>query len=320
MCTRILWRPDGRVLTGRNMDWKQSFHTNLWALPRGVRRTGAGVGDPHPLHWTSRHGSVVATAYDTATTDGVNEKGLAGHVLWLAESDFGERDTTLPGLSASLWLQYHLDSFATVAEALAAPPHQVLGQGDPYSHTFSTIHLALEDATGDSAVIEYLDGKARVHHGPEYTVVTNSPTYDRQLAHLRQFQGLGGDRPLPGTTAPEDRFARAAYYTRRLPEPVDDAQAYAFLLSVMRNTAQPAGTPDPERPNISMTLWRTLTDLRAGVYAFESSFTPNIVWTTLADLDFTTTSKLDLTRPARDLVGDVTELFEGTVPFTFATT
>lgn len=29
---------------------------------------------------------MVATAYDTATTDGVNEAGLSAHLLWLAEA------------------------------------------------------------------------------------------------------------------------------------------------------------------------------------------------------------------------------------------
>ena len=31
--------------------------------------------------------------------------------------------------------------------------------------TRATVHLALEDAAGDSAIIEHLDGKPVVHHG-----------------------------------------------------------------------------------------------------------------------------------------------------------
>ncbi|MFI6152507.1 linear amide C-N hydrolase [Kitasatospora sp. NPDC051170] len=341
MCTRVLWQRDGQpVLVGRNMDWKQSLGTNLWVLPRGVDRIGIGAEDPNPLTWTARYGSLVAAAYDSATTDGINEAGLAVHVLWLAESDFGERDPALPAVSVASWAQLFLDRFASVAEALAhlaEHPFQVRPQYDAHSDTVSTVHLALDDAAGDSAIIEFLDGEPRVHHGRQYTVMTNSPPFDEQLELLRQYQGFGGDQPLPGTTAAADRFARAAYYLEHLP-PTDGstARAYAALLSVMRNAAQPFGTPDPQRPNISSTIWRTLSDLTNRVYVFESSFSPNIVWVRLDRLDFTRAARLDLSAadPASvgagggagggggagadglsDLVGDVSGRFEAAEVF-----
>lgn len=51
------------------------------------------------LKWTSRYGSVVATAFDMMSVDGMNEAGLAGHVLWLVESDYGEPDASRTQLS-----------------------------------------------------------------------------------------------------------------------------------------------------------------------------------------------------------------------------
>ncbi|MCY0939418.1 hypothetical protein [Streptomyces sp. H34-S4] len=110
------------------------------------------------------------------------------------------------------------------------------------------MHLPLDDATGDSAVIEFLD---------------------------------------------------------RLPPADTPARAYAALLSVMRDAAQSFGTPDPARPNISMIIWRTLADLTHRVYAFESSFSPDIVWTRLDHADFDRAARLDPT--ADNLVGDVTD-------------
>jgi len=37
-------------------------------------------------------------------------------------------------------------------------------------------HLALADASGDSAIFEYISGKLVIHHDRKYTVMTNSPT------------------------------------------------------------------------------------------------------------------------------------------------
>lgn len=319
MCTRVTWTPAGYgVLVGRNMDWARDLGTNLWVMPRGATRVGAD-GDPNPLTWTATYGSVVATAYDAATTDGVNERGLGVHLLWLAESDFGVRDTRLPAVAVSLWPQLFLDRFATVAECVAATEEfQVLPQVEPRSGWSSTVHLALDDASGDSAVIEYLDGVPRVHHDAAYRVMTNSPPFDQQLTRLRAYEGFGGTRPLPGTTEAADRFVRASYYLNRLPAPANRAHAYAALLSVMRNAAQPFGTPDPMRPNISMTIWRTLADLTHGVYAFESTFSPDIVWTRLDRLDLDRSQRLDLS--AGGLVGDVSDRYAPAGPFAFQLT
>lgn len=308
MCTRVLWDSGCGVLAGRNMDWREDLGTNLWSMAAGERRSGSS-DDPNPLSWEVAHHSVVAGVFDKAATDGVNAHGLGAHLLWLAEADFGERDETLPAIPVSLWTQYFLDRYATVAEAVAdiqKNPFQVRAQGGP-SGTIATVHLALDDATGDSAVLEYVAGDLRVHHSRAHTVMTNSPPFDEQLAHLARYEGFGGDLPLPGSTEAAERFVRAAYYSGRLPAPATPERGYAALLSVMRNAAQPFGTPDPARPNISMTIWRTLADLTRRVYAFESTFRPDIVWVHLDRLDPTVTQRLDLT-PA-DLVGDVTERF-----------
>ena len=182
----------------------------------------------------------------------------------------------------------------------------------------SGVHLALEDPTGDSAVIEYLNGKPTIHHGREFTVLTNSPPYEQQLENLKQYDGFGGDKKLPGTTEAADRFVRGAYYLKHLTKPTSDRECIAGVLSVMRNISAPFGESDPGRPNISPTRWRTVSDLSNRVYFFESTASPNIIWVGLKDMDFSEGSavrKLDLiTNP--DRVGDCTKQFEPSAPFT----
>lgn len=291
------------------MDWAEEMDTNLWVLPAGVDRIGHG-DDPHPLRWTSRYGSLVATVWDLATSDGINERGLAAHVLWLAEADFGDRDPARPALAVSLWPQLFLDLCATVDECVQLMrdmDFQVRTSIEPRSGRTGTVHLAVEDKTGDSLIIEHIDGEVLVHHDRANTVMTNSPPFDHQLELRSRYIGFGGTQPLPGTTEAADRFVRASYYLDRLPPATTPERAYAALLSVMRNAAQPFGEPDPVRPNISATVWRTLADLSRGVYVFESSFSPNIVWVRTTDFDFTTCLRLDLSEPS--LIGDVGALF-----------
>ncbi|MEU6381246.1 linear amide C-N hydrolase [Streptomyces sp. NPDC046909] len=323
MCTRVIWTPDGRpAVVGRNMDWQSSLQTNLWITPRGVARNGA-PSDPNPLTWTARYGSVVATAYDAAVPDGMNEKGLAAHLLWLVESDYGDRSdpAKAAGLEQSLWAQFVLDRFATVAEFVAyveANPVQILAQ--PMRGTSgATTHLAVEDPTGDSAIVEYLDGVAHIHHGPQHTVLTNSPPYPEQLANLTRYDGLGGTAALPGTTLAADRFVRARYYRDRLPAPTSDGEAYAAVLSVIRNAAQPFSYPGAaDEPNLSHTIWSTLCDLTNRRYAFASAYRTDIFWTDLTHADFTHARKLELDLADPTLSGDVTDRYREAELFSYA--
>lgn len=305
------------------MDFHRDLMTNLWKQPRGVTRDDGVRGT---LSWTSRYGSVIATAFDMISVDGINEVGLAGHVLWLAESTYGELDESRPALSQGIWLQYFLDNCATVAEAVDwvnKTDVQVIQMPDPTGGEPPAIHLALDDATGDSAVIEYIDGHAKVYHGRDFHVMTNSPTYDQQLELLPQWEGLGGDKPLPGDTSAEHRFARASYYVSRLPQPAGQLEAVAGMFSVIRNAAQPFRIPDPGKPDASQTIWQVVLDLTNKRYIYESTTRPNVVWVDLADLDFREGSrqlKLDLLSKLSlegGIAGDVAADFADHGPMTF---
>lgn len=326
MCTRVIHSRHGEpVLVGRNMDYHCDTETNLWVLPRGMDRND-GVGGS--LNWTAAYGSLIASGYDLMSVDGVNEAGLAGHILWLTESDYGTHDVMKPALSMAIWLQYFLDNFATVADAAAwvnETKVQVVPLADPSTGRVPAVHLALDDATGDSAIIEYVAGAPTVWHNREYRVMTNSPTYDKQLELLTRFEEFGGSQTLPGTTLASDRFARASYYVERLPPAADPVSAIAGMLSVIRNAAQPFRIPDPGKPEASQTIWQTVTDLTNRRYVYSSTTRPNIVWVDLGEIDFSETAparKLDLTADTAledGLVGNVTTKFTATAPMQFLT-
>lgn len=247
-------------------------------------------------------------------------------MLWLAESSYGQPDSGRTQLSQAIWLQYFLDNFATVADAvawIAESDVQVVQMDDPTGGVPPAIHLALDDATGDSAIIEYIDGKAKVYHDRAYRVMTNSPTFDQQLELVKAFTGLGGSEPLPGSTEAAARFARASYYASRLPQPAGQVEAIAAMLSVIRNAAQPFRVPDPGKPDASQTIWQVVLDLTRKRYVYESTTRPNIVWVDLADLDFSAGSpqlKLDLIGELAvqgGIAGNVSHRFEDKGPMTF---
>lgn len=182
-----------------------------------------------------------------------------------------------------------------------------------------TVHLAISDATGDSAILEYVKGKLVVHHGREYQVMTNSPVYDQQLALNEYWKQVGGTVMLPGTNRAADRFARASFYVNACQQSADPREAVAAVFSVMRNVSVPRGIGTAAQPNISSTIWRTVADHKNRVYYFESTFSPGVVWAKLDKLDFAPGSgarKLTLAGNP-DLGGDQTGNFKKAEPFRF---
>jgi len=298
-CTRVVYLGNGsQIITARSMDWKVDIGTNLWIFPRGMARNGE-VG-ANSLKWTSKYGSVIASGYDISTTDGMNEKGLVANLLWLAESEYPEQVPGKPGMALSLWAQYVLDNYATVAEAiraLEAEPFTMVTANVPGEERLATLHMSLSDASGDSAIVEYIKGKQVIHHDRKYQVMTNSPIFDKQLALDEYWREIGGTTMLPGTNRAADRFARASFYINAIPQEEGPELTTASVFSVIRNVSVPFGITTPGQPNISSTRWRTVADQTRLIYFFESALTPNTFWVNFKDIDFSEhgrVMKLDL--------------------------
>ncbi|KFC62364.1 Choloylglycine hydrolase precursor [Bosea sp. LC85] len=319
MCTRIMFQGDKAVMTARSMDWSRDLKSNLWVFPHGIARDGQV--ERNPLKWTSKYGNIVAAAFDIGTTDGMNEKGLTANLLWLAESKYPEWDGSKPGISIAVWTQYVLDNFATVQEAVEAMRAEgfviVTGGFPGQEELKAALHLSISDPSGDSAIFEFIDGKLVVHHGRTFPVMTNSPVFDEQLALNVYWQGIGGSVMLPGSSRAADRFVRASYYASILPKNGEANAALAGLLSVIRNASVPIGVATAGQPNISSTLWRSVSDQTNQVYYFETAHTPNTFWVDLKKFDLSAgagTRRLELTG-GQIHAGEVSSQFKPAEPF-----
>ncbi|HRI85671.1 MAG TPA: linear amide C-N hydrolase [Ignavibacteria bacterium] len=306
-CTRVVYQgPNNTILTARSMDWESEIPANLWIMPRGIERNGeAGVNS---VKWKSKYGSIVTSSFNIASSDGMNEKGLVANMLWLVESKYPEFDKSQRGLSIALWAQYVLDNFATVEEAvneLSKREFSVVSTVIPGTDIFTTIHLSISDAKGDNAIIEYINGELTIHHSMEYTVMTNSPVFEKQLALDDYWKQIGGTVMLPGTNRAADRFARASFYITAIMQTDDIQKALAGVFGVIRNCSVPYGISTPNEPNISSTRWRTVSDQKNRVYYFENVLSPNTFW-----VDFT---KADLSEnaPVKKLMLENNEIYSG---------
>jgi penicillin V acylase-like amidase (Ntn superfamily) len=85
-CTRALYvAKDGTVIVGRSMDWGEDMVSNMWVLPRGMKRDGRG--GKSMISWESKYGSLIVSAYDIGIEGtpliGIEGRGIEGTPLFL---------------------------------------------------------------------------------------------------------------------------------------------------------------------------------------------------------------------------------------------
>ncbi|BCW98407.1 MAG: hypothetical protein KatS3mg024_1234 [Armatimonadota bacterium] len=156
---------------------------------------------------------MVISSLDIATSDGVNDKGLYSNTAWPIPSVLPDFNIKRPTLSLAAWLQYILDNFATVAEAVNAlkdEPFDVVTAPIPGTDRTGALHVSLSDPSGDSANFEYVNDKLVIQRDPSYKVMTNDPIFEEQLAIKKYWEQIGGATMLPGTNRAADRFVRAS--------------------------------------------------------------------------------------------------------------
>lgn len=255
----------------------------------------------------------------------MNEAGLNANLLWLADAEYPDDDGVTPRMSLAIWAQYFLDQFATVEEAVkharAMPVQVVSGEVPGRPGSLAPLHLSLSDARGDNAIFEWIDGDLRIHHGREFRVMTNEPSYDEQLAITRYWSGIDARQFLPGTNRASDRFVRASYYVDAVVQSDDPRTAASAVFSVIRNASVPYGISVPDAPNLSTTRWRIVADHKDKLFYAESATSPNVFWVDLKRLDFSQGAEprtLDLgVDMNRVLAGEVSDQFVPAKPFDF---
>jgi len=255
-CTRILWNtnPD-LIIVGRNEDYVTASHPTFVVSPRGVKRWGTSDNTrrSRSISWTVKYGNVASYANNRFPNDGMNEAGLTARTLFYVDGKPNEivaPDSNKKELDEDHWVSFVLDNFATVADAVEAIKNEVYivsvvgKRGSGFSYA-TPKHLAMADATGDSAIIE-----------------TNPPSYQKELDNAAKYKNVKQDK-LPVSWSGTDRFVRADFFLRHLPKPRknDAPTGYGFMYSALASEVMPAGLPAPaEDVDVVKKLVAALTD------------------------------------------------------------
>lgn len=153
--------PENEVIMARNFDYTHStcliVHTNpddAYHSISMVNLCHIGYGDDKQPDSLKNKMQLLAAPY--IVLDGMNEKGLALGVL-VVDEQVVHQDTGKTPVTTTAALRMILDKCATVEEAI-----ELLQTVDMNSSGSTGYHFQVTDATGDSAVIEYIDNEMQV--------------------------------------------------------------------------------------------------------------------------------------------------------------
>jgi len=259
---------DGTYISGRTLEFGIFLPTSVISVPRGygfVGQTPLGEGKK----WQSKYASVgIIIADNEVILDGINEKGLSVGMFYLpGYAKYPQTTSTNQAISmsASDFNQWMLSQFATVDEVKKALQNgevvlsNVLTPGFPPQ--VQPFHFLISDKSGNSLVVEPIDGKLVVYDNP-VGVLTNAPTFDWHMTNLKNYVNLRPENPknikingavvnslgqgtgmlgLPGDYAPPSRFVRAvAFSATAIPEKNAQRGVYQ-LFHLLNNFDIPVG-------------------------------------------------------------------------------
>jgi penicillin V acylase-like amidase (Ntn superfamily) len=193
-CTAFLLEGGAGPVVGKSYDWHMGQGL-VFANKQGVAKRALTV-DPRdtPASWVSRHASLTFNQYGREFPNGgMNDAGLVVEILWLDDSRYEARDAR-PALNELQWIQYQLDSFATVAEMTAAAATLRV------SPVYANVHYLACDRGARCAAFEWLSGKSTITPA---RVLTNH-------SHAESTAWAGRQAKPPQGLGSLERFTRTA--------------------------------------------------------------------------------------------------------------
>jgi choloylglycine hydrolase len=270
-CTSfVLKGSDGGRVYARTMEFGQPLNSQAVLIQRGTLLRGNGPDGQigNGLTWTSRYAVVGLNALGQKDIlpDGMNEKGLAGGLLYFAgyaKFQAVPQGQSQRSINSAQLLTYVLTNFASVDEVKHGLPKilvngaKVQAFGGPLP-----IHMTLHDRSGKSLSVEYINGELTMMDNPTGTY-TNDPPFPYHLATAGNTANLsamppaelsvnglklppvstgGGLNGLPGDFLSTSRFIRALTFSRFAPTNLTTQQQVGTAFRILGQFDLPPGS------------------------------------------------------------------------------
>ncbi len=294
---------------GRNLDLEYSYHETVTITPRNFpfefrRRPTmnthhaiigmAMIADGYPLYY-----------------DATNEKGLSMAGLNFPDNaDYKPQTEDKVDVTPFEFIPWVLGQFTTVEEVKGALVDLNLVAID-FSEQFplSPLHWIISDRDA-SITVESVKEGLRVYDNP-VGVLTNNPTFDKQMFHLNDFMHLSVDPPqatfsdkvpfdvysrgmgaigLPGDLSSSSRFVKAAFTKLNSVSGDSESESVSQFFQILGSVAQQRGCVRLAPDTYEITIYSSCCNTDRGIYYYTTYENSQITGVDMhaTDLDGTT--------------------------------
>lgn len=260
MCTGIWF--ENRFF-GRTLDWMESYGEKLVVAPRNYKFSFR-FEERMESHFAIMGMAVVSDNYPLFY-EGFNEAGLGMSGLFFEEDTvYHDRCEGNINVAPFEMIPYILGQCKSVKEARSKlEKMNIVNEGFNERWGTSPLHWMLADSK-ECIVVESLADGLKVYDN-KYGVMTNSPTFDKQVSNYNNYMNLYNN--LPGNWSSMSRFVRAVYMrdNSKLRD-IDDRVNHFFRM--LDYVSQIRGCNQEKDRDEEITLYSCCQDLDKGIYYY----------------------------------------------------
>lgn len=276
MCSGIRFTDDaGNMYFARNLDWCCGYGQKVTVTPHGYDKPyvfGAKALNGYATIGPCIVIDDVPLYFDCSNEHGLGIAGLnfPGYAQFEAAPIEGK--VNLAAYEFPLWVARNFKTVDEVEAALANVAIVAKAPSDKFA--VALLHYIIADKDR-SIVVEYMADGMHVHHD-DIDVLTNQPTFDWHVEHLRSYMNLGNEYVgsvtwgkqeltpygsggqlvgLPGSTYSPDRFVRVAYVNSHYPTKTGEADNVSRMFHTLASVAMVEGEARMEDGTFETTVY-----------------------------------------------------------------
>ena len=287
MCTAATYKDDNGFYFGRTLDYEFAYGEEVVVIPRSYAfnlRHMAAMNSHYAMIGMAHVAGGYPLFYDAINEHGLGMAGLnfVGNAFYPAPEDGADN------IAQFELIPYVLGKCKDVREARALI-ETLRVVNTPFSDKFPTspLHWIIADSSG-CIVLECVRDGMKIYDNPA-GVMTNNPTFDRQMFNLNNYMALSSRQPvnsfsseidlvaysrgmgalgLPGDLSSMSRFVRAAFVRAHSISGKGDKAGVSQFFHILNAVDQQRGCCEVSEGKYEITIYTSCCDARRGIYYY----------------------------------------------------
>ena len=286
MCTAATYKTRDFYF-GRTLDYEFSYNEEITITPRNYEFKFRNNGS------ISNHYAIIGMAYIAENYplyyDAINEKGLGMAGLnFVGNAYYNEPEEGKDNIAQFEFIPWILSQCATVKEAkVLIEKINILNVSFNAQLPLAQLHWIIADVE-ESITIEAVKEGIKVYENP-VGVLTNNPTFDKQLFALNNYINLSNKSPrnifatdlklqqysrgmgaigLPGDLSSQSRFVRATFVKMNSVSTDEENESVSQFFHILNSVDQQRGCCQLDDGKYEITIYTSCCNVTKGIYYY----------------------------------------------------